>query len=168
MNEVAWCYLEGFGTKKDKVSRLPSRLALPCLASCPSPLGTPLPLGNSSPSYPADGEERPGPTGPLLNPNGTAVAVGLGINARRRRITAPPTHLIRLTDAQHTNNSTQQQSTTAWPRRTATKSSETPGEQPKPSFSLFCSSYPLLPLPRVRPPAWRVGLQQAAAAAYCG
>ena len=21
MNEVAWCYLEGFGTKKDKVSR---------------------------------------------------------------------------------------------------------------------------------------------------
>lgn len=22
MNEVAWCYLEGFGTKKDKVSRL--------------------------------------------------------------------------------------------------------------------------------------------------
>jgi hypothetical protein len=23
MNEVAWCYLEGFGTKKDKVSSLP-------------------------------------------------------------------------------------------------------------------------------------------------
>lgn len=28
MNEVAWCYLEGFGTKKDKVSRVLSLIAI--------------------------------------------------------------------------------------------------------------------------------------------
>lgn len=30
MNEVAWCYLEGFGCKKDKVSNLCSSPFLPC------------------------------------------------------------------------------------------------------------------------------------------
>lgn len=45
MNEVAWCYLEGFGTKKDKVSHilsldLPSGLCtsgpLSCLSTTPA------------------------------------------------------------------------------------------------------------------------------------
>lgn len=37
MNEVAWCYLEGFGTKKDKVSRVPFGPGLP---SCSCASGT--------------------------------------------------------------------------------------------------------------------------------
>lgn len=36
MNEVAWCYLEGFGTKKDKVSHVPCPAGLP---SCPRTSG---------------------------------------------------------------------------------------------------------------------------------
>lgn len=28
MNEVAWCYLEGFGTKKDKASQYPSPIVI--------------------------------------------------------------------------------------------------------------------------------------------
>ncbi len=120
MNEVAWCYLEGFGTKKDKVSRPPSRLALPAVHH---PSARPPKLGNPSPSDPAEGQEdpdRPAIRKPLLNPDGTAVAVG-----HQRPTTnhspslahfAPFACHIRLADAQH-----QQQYTAAKYYRLAEK-----------------------------------------------
>lgn len=36
MNEVAWCYLEGFGCKKDKVSLQTCATRIPCFSEAPA------------------------------------------------------------------------------------------------------------------------------------
>ena len=106
MNEVAWCYLEGFGTKKDKVSRPPSRLALPAVrhhSARPSHSGTlPRATQQRAKKTRTDRAIRE----PLLNPDGTAVRVGHqrpplpSDESQPPSPSLPPSHAIRLTDAQ--------------------------------------------------------------------
>jgi hypothetical protein len=131
MNEVAWCYFEGFGTKKDKVS-----LSV-CLSAPPTAPATSHPPTTNTQIHPSGFPSRVGGAD-VIRKRQRWASTGFCSASRGGRITAPnqpfphicdPSHHaiqqpgLGLADNNNHNCSSQRPSTIARPRRRGTRSS---------------------------------------------